>query len=245
MLDLAQRGPRQVVNEDNVARYLEACKLRPDMSLQFFGVDLAFLSPDYIGDRHLIPARVYPSDHATFADIRMFEQDALDFCGVDIFATGNDEVFLAVVDPEISVGIAPANVAGTIPAIVQRFASRLIVPPIFAEYVRTAHRNLSRRLGGELFAHIIDYGSLAAEPRQTGRTFAAEIAAQPRIDCNRTSFGRPIDLQHRHAARDKALDQVRGHNRGPGRHCLQRGQVSVRPRGMVSDRLDDGRHQHR
>ena len=78
MLDLAERRPRQIGNEDNLARNLVARELRLEMRPQFVRSELAAGSRNDIGDRHLVPARVGPADHGAFADIGMFEQNAVE-----------------------------------------------------------------------------------------------------------------------------------------------------------------------
>src|SRR6185312_6578046 len=136
-----------------------------DMRLKCFRIDQAALSPDHIGDRHLVPARVWPANHATFGDIRMLEQHALDLGWIDVFPARNDQILLAVVNPEVTVGIAATDIAAAIPAIIQRLARRVFIFPVFAKDVRPAHCNLSRRFRRQLVSMIVDDGSLTAETR--------------------------------------------------------------------------------
>ena len=76
---------------------------------------------------------IRPADHATFHHIGMLQQHAFDLRRIDIFPAGNDQVLLAVVNEEIAVGVAQANVAGAIPAVMQRFTGGFPVAPIFRE----------------------------------------------------------------------------------------------------------------
>src|SRR5437764_494354 len=120
MLDLAQRGARQIVDKDDLARYLEASQLTLHIGFQRFRLDPTVPPPDHIGDRHLVPTRIGAADHGAFADLRMPQDHTLDFRRIDVLSAGNDEVVLAVMHPEITVGVAPADIAGAKPAVMQR-----------------------------------------------------------------------------------------------------------------------------
>src|SRR5438105_1540984 len=165
-----------------------------------------------LSNRHLVPARIGAADYATFADIGMLQNHAFDLRRVDVFAAGDDEVLLAVMDPEITVGVAPADVAGAIPAVAQRFPRCFLVAPIFDEHVGAAHSNLPRYVRRQFVAGVVDEGSLAAQAGEPGRTLAREVAAEAGVDCNRAGFGRAVDLQHRYAAHHEAVDQMRRHD---------------------------------
>ena len=245
MLDLAQRRSRQIIDKDDIARHLEAGELRQHMRFQILGFDRTSRAPDHVGHRHLVPSGIGPADHAALRDIGMLQQHAFDFGRIDVFATGNDQILLAVVHPEITIGVAQADVAGAIPAVVQRLPGRFLVAPIFREYVGAAHRDFPGRVRRQFDAGIIDHSRLAAQTGKAGRARARKIAAEARIDCDRAGFGRAVDLKHRHPARDKAIDQMRRHDRRSGRDCLQGGKVGGEPVGMVGHRLNDRRHQHR
>ncbi len=131
MLHLAQSRARQIIDKDDIARHLEAGKLRQHMRLQILRVHETSRTPDDVGHGNLIPSGIGPADHAAFADIGMLQQHALDFRRIDVFSTGDDQVLLAVVHPEIAIGVAEADVAGAIPAVVQRFPGCFLVTPIF------------------------------------------------------------------------------------------------------------------
>ena len=87
MLHFAQSRARQIIDENDVARHLEARKLRMHMRLEALGIDQASGTPDHIGDGYFVPSTIGPSDHAAFGDIRVLEQHALDFRGIDILPT--------------------------------------------------------------------------------------------------------------------------------------------------------------
>src|SRR5580698_5334509 len=115
MLHLAQRRARQIVDEYDVARYLEAGELRRDVRFQAFGLDGTAFAPDDIGDGYFVPSWIGAPDHAAFADIGVLQQHALDLSRINVLAAGDNQVLLAVVDVEVTVGITHANVAAAIP----------------------------------------------------------------------------------------------------------------------------------
>src|SRR5690242_9330410 len=123
---------------------------------------------DNEGYGHLVPARIRPADHATVDDIRMFDQHALDLGGVDVLAAGDDQIILALQHPEIAVVIAPGDVPGMVPAVLQRVPRRVRISPIFGEHVGTADDDLTGRAYGGCVAVAVDDSSLTAQARQAG-----------------------------------------------------------------------------
>ena len=190
------------------------------MRLQILRLDRTARPSDNIGDRYLIPFGIRPANDAAFNHIGVLQKHAFDLGRIDVFAAGNDQVLLAVVHPKITVGIAAADVAGAIPAVVQRLPGRCFIAPIFRENVGTTHDDLARCVRRQLDAGIIDHRRFAAEAGEAGRADTRKIAAEAGIDRNRAGFGRAVDLQHRHAARDKAFDQMRWHDGRSGRDRL-------------------------
>ncbi len=168
MLDLAQGRSRQIVDKNDIARYLETGKLRQHMRLQVLRFYYAPCAPNDVSHRHLVPFGIKPADHAAFNHIGMLQQHPLDFRRIDVFAPGNDQVLLAVVHPEIAVRVAAADVAGAIPAIVQRLPRCFPITPIFRENVGTTHGDLARCVRRQLETGIIDQRRFAAQTREAG-----------------------------------------------------------------------------
>ncbi len=167
MLHLAKRGARQVCDEYDVAWLLVAGELRQNMGLQRLGAHAAIRPQQHIGNGHFLPFRIGHADDAAIGDIGMFEQHTFDLGGVDVLAAGNDHVLLAVMDPEITVIVARADIAGAIPAVMQRFARRSLVAPVFEEYVGAAHGDLAGCLGGKLIATVVNDHGFTAKAGQT------------------------------------------------------------------------------
>src|ERR1700753_19271 len=113
------------------------------MRLQVISAYQSTFSSDDIGDRDFVPARIGPADHAALGDTGMIQENALNLGRIDVLAAGDDQVLLAVMDPEITICIAAADIARAIPAVVQGFASCGFVSPIFEEDVGTTYRDLA------------------------------------------------------------------------------------------------------
>ena len=87
MLHFAQNRARQIINENDIARHLEARKLRMHVRLEALGIDQASGTPDHIGDGDFVPSTIGPPDDAAFDDIGVLQQHALDFRGIDVLPT--------------------------------------------------------------------------------------------------------------------------------------------------------------
>ena len=185
-------------------------------------------APHHIGDRHLLPFRIGAADHGGFGDAGMRDQHALDLGRIDVLAARDDHVLLAVVDEEMPVGVARADVAGMIPAVAQRLGGRRRVAPVLEEHVRPAHHDLAGDAGRDLAAGVVDDARLAHEAGQAGRA-GALVAADARVDRDRAGLGRAVDLQHRHAARREGIDQALRHLRRAGGERAQAGRCRSRP----------------
>src|SRR5690606_34885378 len=71
--------------------------------------------------RGFAPARVGPRHHRSRQDIGVPVQDVFDLDGRNVLATGNDDVFAAVFDFHIAVGVHDGQVAAVEPATGQGF----------------------------------------------------------------------------------------------------------------------------
>ena len=65
-----------------------------------------------VGDRHLAGVGVRTSDRRGQADARMARQRLFDGPGIDIVSSPDDELLLAPGQPEITVGVASAEIPG-------------------------------------------------------------------------------------------------------------------------------------
>ena len=198
----------------------------------------------HVGDRHLLPSRIGAADHGGLRDGRMLVQHALDLGRIDVLATGDDHVLLAVVDVEIAVGVARADVAGVVPAVAQRLARS---PPHRPNIRRTRSaraRRLRRRAVRDLAAVVVDDARLAQQPGQAGRVAARQVAAEAGIDRDRAGLGRAIDLQHRHAARREGSISGCGTWVEPVVTARRLERSVAAPARMLDHRLHGRRHQH-
>src|SRR3989442_1188603 len=117
---LAAGVPRQRRDEHDGRRLLVAGEVRPAMR------DQLRLARRGAGCEHderegrLDPARVGHPDDRSVRDVGMLEQRALDLRRVDVLAAGDDQVLLAVDDVEVSLVVAPREVAAVEPAARER-----------------------------------------------------------------------------------------------------------------------------
>ncbi len=70
-----------------------------------------------VGDRHLAGVGVRTSDRRNQGDARMARQRLLDCPGIDIVSSPNDQLLLAPGQPEITIGVASAEIPGIEPAL--------------------------------------------------------------------------------------------------------------------------------
>src|SRR6516165_4657080 len=98
----------------------------------------------------------------------MLDEDPLDFGRIDVLATGDDQVVLTVVDEEIAVAVACADVAAIVPTVAQCLSGRRLVTPIFAKHVGSTDQHLPGGSGGHFATAVVNDACLAHETRQTG-----------------------------------------------------------------------------
>lgn len=156
MLDLTQCRSRQIVGEDNLVRHFEAGELRLHMCRQRLLLNLSPRTPNHIGYRHLAPTRIWPSDDRAFRDIWVLQEYTLHFRRINVLSAGNNQIRLSVMDPKISVSIAMSEVARSVPTIAQRLARCLSIAPVFAEHIRSSHRDLAWGSCRQSVASIVD-----------------------------------------------------------------------------------------
>ena len=242
---LAHGVARQAVDQHVFARHFVAGELLQAESLDLDGTGGGARAEDEVGDGHLLPSGVGAADHRRLCHGRMGVQHALHLGWIDVLAAGDDQVLLAVVDEEMPVGVARAEIFAVIPALAERFGRRRRVAPIFDKHVGAAHHHLAGGADRHLAPGVVDDPGLASEPRKAGRTRPPPIPRQPRVDGDRAGLGRPVHLQHRHATRREGVDQALRHLRGAGRHRPQAVEPRRLPARVVEQGLDGGRHQHR
>src|SRR5947209_20401683 len=86
------------------------------------------------GDHLLAVAGIRAADHCRHLDCGMLEQGVLDIAGVDVEATTDDQVLLAVDDEQVAVLVEIAEIAGVQPAVTQRLAAGLGRTPVSLHY---------------------------------------------------------------------------------------------------------------
>src|SRR5690349_12568976 len=190
MLYFPQRCSRQIVDEDDFARNLETCELRLYVRLQVLAINASACLPDDISHGHFVPTWIGPANDAAFGDSRMFQQHPFDLRGIDVLTAGYDQIFLAVMDPEITVSVAQADITSAIPAVVERFAGCGLVAPIFIEHVGSAYHDFAGCACRQFVSGIIDNSGFAAQAGKAGGPLARQIAAEAGVNRDRAGLGR-------------------------------------------------------
>src|SRR5262245_4290974 len=244
MLHLTHGIAWQAVDPKIGARNLVAGELRFAKAFDFRHIVGRARPRNQVGDRHLLPFRIWAADNGGVRDGGMLVENPFDLGWIDVLAAGDDQVVFAIVNKEVPVRVTASNVAGMKPALAQCIARGGAIAPIFHERAGAAHDHLTRRSHGQLVATLIDDANLAAEPRQSGRSRPLPVARKPGIDRDRAGLGRAIDLQHGHAAPGKGIDQALRHLRRAGGYRPQTGERRLGPGGILKQGLDGGGHQH-
>src|SRR3954447_10046380 len=118
--DLAGRPLGQLVDEPDPARVLVAGDLLPDVLAQLLLGDLlALLQRDRRADLLAQLGMRHP-DHGRLAHRGVLVEDLLDLARIDVVATADDHVLLAVDDEEVAVLVDLCHVAGVEPAVLDR-----------------------------------------------------------------------------------------------------------------------------
>ena len=165
------------------------------------------------GDRYLAPAWIGAPHHGGLGDALACGQDGLELGGIDVLATRDHHVLLAVVDPEAAVGIAVADVARPVPAALQRRRRRPRIVPVARHHVGPAHQDFAADAVGHVMARFVDHAHVDMGGGGAAGTDLGHRPVGPQADCGRAGLGRAVDLAYRHAAGMERVDQRRRHRR--------------------------------
>ncbi len=104
----------------------------------------------------LAPLFVWDADDSGVLDFRMAVKGLLDLTRIDVFAAGNDDFLLAVDDEQKAVVVAPADIAGLQPAVVERIEGGGRIVPITAQQARRVGDDFALNTGRANLAVIVD-----------------------------------------------------------------------------------------
>src|SRR6266496_742094 len=108
-------------------RRFEVSEVGPREVAQLSLVGLRALSGNDKGVRRFTPAFVWQANNRHFLHGRVPQENAFDLNGGDVFAAANDDVFQAVADLDIAIGMYDRGVSSMKPAAVQCTLSRFFV----------------------------------------------------------------------------------------------------------------------
>src|SRR3954452_20355784 len=138
------------------------------------------------------------ADHRGKADGGMAEHDLLDRCRINVVAAADHEILGAAGDPEITVSIEPAKIAGIDPDLVDESTLVVLVVEIAAEHAGPGHddnADLVRRAVADQLAVSIELDN--ADPRvRHGKADRTESDRARRIGqrVNARGLGHTVDL---------------------------------------------------
>src|SRR6266545_490481 len=240
-LELPGLRPRQAGDELDLAGVLVGRDLGLDVLLQLAGCLPARLGSriqDHEGLDDLPPLGVRQPDHATFLDIGVLQQDALDLRRGDLVPGGDDEVVGPRLIPEVAVLVGAVGVAGQIPAVLHVSLLALGIVEVAAAG-RTAHGEAADLSEGHLLALLVhDLYSIAGHGLAGGaRPDVALGGAQEGVE----HLGRADAVEDRETGRPAPGLPGRDRQGLAGRDALAQARQVMAP-GEPAQGAIDGRH---
>ena len=178
--ELAVGVPRQRVGEEpDVGGDLVAGEVAGAVGAQVLGRQLAALAQHHGGGHVLAQPHVRHAEHAALGDRRMVVHGGLDLGAIDVLATAQHHVLLAVDDEDEAVGVDLGDVAGVEPAVGDRFRGGLGAVQVALDHRGAAHPELADLALRDLVAVVVDALGLEGRHRRAdaGRLVDEEVAA--------------------------------------------------------------------
>ena len=177
----------------------------------------------------------------------MFGHNVFHLTREHVEATGDDHVLGAVDDEVEAVLVLAGQVAGVHPAVAESVRRRLRQVPVPARQQRTRHADLADLTLRDGCAVLAEQRHLREQRRTPARgqpLVVVLLLGQIRDDHRRLGLA-VVLREDRPEPPDRLLEPHRVHRRGAVVHGLQRGQVAGVRVGVVHQRVDHRRHQHR
>ena len=205
---------------------MRECVARMRDQLRFVG-GRAGLQRDE-GNRHFAPFLIGAGDHRGFHHRRMRRQRAFDFERRDVLAAGNDNVFRAVLDFDVTIRMHDAQIAGAEPAVGCRASRRFIVAIVAEHHVVAAQGDFTegRAVGRHVMSFVVDDAQLLRDhvadslarldaSLLVDRQFAP-VAAPLAYHGRAEGFGEAVEMRHIDAELRHAREYRRRRWRAPG-----------------------------
>ena len=258
LVDLADRGARQVLGERDALRRLDAAEalLRGGHDVGLRGRPGARRGDDDRVNR-LAPAVAGNADDGGESDLGQREQGLLDLARVHVEAAGDDHVLLAIDDRQVAVLVEEADVARQMPAVPANLRRFRRVAVVALGDVRPLDDDLTELSGTEQVSVVVhdrdfgDHGGSAdaaedAVRRQLARARVAALEVllrrQPRDEHGALRLTEAA-AHDRPEQPDRLLEPVERHRRRAVAQAHQTRQVEVAEVRLVEQRVDRGRGQ--
>src|SRR5688572_11016962 len=128
LLQLAHRVPGQFLDLDDGPGSLERGEAPGALVAEPVDIDTAI--HDDVSHGNFATALVRGANDGRFADTVLFEQQLLDFAGINVEPTGDDELRGSTAQRQAAGGVKLAEVARREPAVVERGSGRRGIAPI-------------------------------------------------------------------------------------------------------------------
>ena len=183
----------------------------------------------------------------------MLEQRRLDFLGVDVDATADHHVLLAIDQEKIALLVEVAEVAGDKPAVADGGLGFRGLPPITRNHRRAAYQNFADLPGGQVVSLVIDDAHFRVHRFPAGRGQASRLlgrAVEHMVLADEKSgldgFGQSVTLGVTAGQTFERLGQDRGRHRPAAvEQQSKAAKVGAGDIRVVHHRVDHGGHQER
>ena len=166
LLNLAHCVARQLGHDFNVPRTFETRKVAARDVLDGCGVDRGAILGHQHGNHSLSKIGMRRANHSAFFDVGQGIKEQLDFLGIDVVATRNDQILAAPHDVDITLCVDQRQITGDKePIVTQLFACLFRHLPIALEHVWATHPQNTDLSGGQLCSGLW-VADLCLNPRQ-------------------------------------------------------------------------------
>jgi hypothetical protein len=108
------------------------------------------------------------------------------------------------------------DVAGVVPAGVERRGRLGRLAPVAFHHVRPAHEDFAGRADGHVAPRLVDDPQVAMQRRLSHRAWMPRRVVDPLVGGDRAGLGRAVDLEQRHAPVEVAADEGLADDRRAG-----------------------------
>ena len=231
---LAQRGARQGVDDEHVARGAESRQPPGEAGQQARAVDLLRAGAGTTKATTASPSAHRAGRRPRPRRPRWIRAAPLRLRRADVLAAADDHVLEPAVDLQPTVGVEVAGVARVEPAAAERTFGGRVVAPVAAHQLRAAHQHLAAAALRQCATFGVDDAQFGAERGAACRAGVRDRLVGVQAADDRAGFGGTPDLDQRHAARVHGVDQAPRHDGRSGGDQRRLRRSAVGQRGCAS-----------